>query len=146
MAVERIRGEQVLLRLVRDGVLQRELDELKSLEWTVNVSILTEGFLGRTTEEKDEIYRGTSGSIEFQPRSLQAWEVLDFIARRAQRRTSPAGVINLSFVGLFPNGDKPRILVPDIKFQDPGLRAPGRDQYVTAPWQWQASDFVYRPA
>jgi hypothetical protein len=143
---ERIRGQETQIRVVSDGVLQKEIDEIKSFDFTYQVKIQTEEFLGRTSNEKDEIYQGINGTIEFQPRSLQVFDLLETIKARAQRRGANPPIINISFVAVFPNGDRPRLVIKDAKFQDPGLKSPGRSQFVTAPWSFEASDAKYSPA
>lgn len=145
---DRIRGQEVQVRVVSDGVLQKEIDEIKSMEFTYDTQIQSEGFLGRTTQEKDEIFNGINFSLEFQPRSLQALELMEVIRKRAQRRTAADAntVINITFVANFPNGDRPRLVIQDAKFQGPSMKTPGREQFVTVPLNGQASNAKYSPA
>lgn len=142
----RILGQETQIRVVSDGVLQKEIDEVKSFDFTYQIKVLTEEFLGRTSNEKDEIYQGINGALEFQPRSLQVFDLLEAIKSRAQKRTAGGVIINISFVALFPNGDRPRLVIQDAKFPDPGLKSPGRAQFVNAPWNFEASNARYSPA
>ena len=142
MSVQRIRGEEVRVRLIAAGQLQKTIDEIKSLTLVFKFTVLTEEFLGRVTDEKDEIYKGTTGSLEVQPRSLEILDFVDFLRTRATRRSDP-GQVNIATTMIFPNGDRPRLTILDAKFGDVNLNSPGRSQYVTVPLNWESSDFKY---
>lgn len=142
----RIRGQEVQIRLTRNGVLERTLTAIKSLIFTAKFNLLSEGFLGETTNRRDEIYQGCGVALEFAPESSDAWSLIDFVRTRASRRGDQAQFrINVAFVGNFPNGQRPRITIPDLKFGDMPISITGREAYVGQTLTAEADDFKYSP-
>lgn len=147
MATElRIRGEEVQVRLIRNKVLERTLTAIKSMTFTAKFVILTEGYLGKTTNDRDEIFQGVSMALEFHSTSKDQWELINFVKTRATRRGDQSlFVVNASFVGTFPNGDRPRITTPDLKFGDMPIAVSGRETYVSQTITAECEDFQYSP-
>jgi len=142
----RIRGQEVQVRLTRNGVLERTLTAIKSLTFTAKFTILAEGFLGETTNRHDEIFTGVGIALEFEPESKDAWSLIDFIKTRASRRGDQSLFrVNLTFVGSFPNGDRPRITTPDLKFGDMPITIGSREAYVGQTLTAECDDFKYSP-
>jgi hypothetical protein len=80
--------------------------------------------------------------FSFDPESKEGLALLVALRDRAARRTGAANTkINLTFVVNFPDGTRPRITVPDLKFQDPSINVQGRDAYVTQRLSAEAEDF-----
>lgn len=143
---QRIRGEEVQIRLTRNKVLERTLTAIKSFTFTAKFAILTEGYLGKTTNDRDEIFQGCSFQLEFHSTSRDSWELLNFVKTRATRRGGQSlFVVNASFTGTFPDGSRPRITTPDLKFGDMPISVPGREQYVSQTLTCECEDFQYSP-
>lgn len=139
----RIRGQESQVRLTRNGVLERTMTAIESFDWIVNVDILQKGYLGETGDRLDEIYKSTSYTLKFDPESSDAFTLIQLVRDRAQRRTAQANAhINLVFVANFPNGQRPKITLPDVKIKDPGMGFTNRDAYVGATLSGMCESFI----
>jgi len=127
----RMRGEQMLIRLTRNGVLERTMTAIESVTWTVDMAQLQKGYLGETNDRQDDIYMGTSVELKFDPENSDAFTLIVLIQSRAQRRTAQSNAhINLSMTAQLPNGQRPQILIPDLKFGPIPVAIGKRDEYV----------------
>lgn len=130
MSEQRIRGEEIQVRVVAAGQIQRTFTAIENFTWTVNTEVIRKGYLGETSDRADEIYKGQSVEFTFDPESPDALTFIQLIADRASRRVASSQKINISFVAAFPSGKRPRVTVNDLKFRDPGWNAANRDSYV----------------
>jgi hypothetical protein len=127
----RLRGQEIQIRVIRNGRIEQTLTAIKDFTWTPKFDILREGMVGETTDRRDDIYRGVAVELTFQPESKDAWTLIQLFIDRAQRRTAQANArLDVSFVAELPNGQRPRVTIPDLKTGDTPFRVPARDQYV----------------
>lgn len=132
MPEQRIRGEQVQIRVTTNGVLERTITAIESMTWTVNTAVISKGYLGENTERKDEIYKGQKIELSFDSESADGILLMALIADRAARRSAATNqVINIIFVANYPNGQRPRVTVQDVKFEGPSLGMQNRESYVS---------------
>jgi hypothetical protein len=147
--VLRIRGQEVEIRVTRNKLLIANLTAVKSFTFTAHQTILSEGYLGETTNRRDDIFTGCGIVLEFHPESRDHWDLIRFIRDRASRRSSAQQAvshINAVFTGNFPNGDRPKITTPDLKFGDLPITAGGRETYVAQTLTAECDDFIYTAA
>jgi hypothetical protein len=139
----RIRGQEILIRISQAGKPLRTLTAVKSMTWTPKFDILREGYLGEVTDRRDDIYRGSAIELTFHPESQDAFVLIGVLRDRAMRRTSQAQArVNVTFTAEFPNGDRPRLTIADIKFSDIPMNMSARDQYVDVRLSGEAEDFT----
>jgi|SRR5215831_7456233 len=139
----RVRGQEVQIKITQAGKLQRTLSAIESATFTVMIDILRKGYLGETTDRRDDIYKGCKFEFSFDPESNESLILVATLRDRAQRRTAQAAAqVNAVFIANFPNGQRPRITIPDLKFQDPTLSFANRDSYVGFRFQTEAEDFI----
>lgn len=139
----RVRGAEVQFRLTRNGVLEKTLTAVKSFSFEAMIEVKQEGYIGETNDRFDDIYKGCSGNVVFHPKSQDAWTLLGFVRDRASRRSPQADHrINVKFVASLPDGTRPSITIPDVKFENIPLNAPARDQYVEMTLSFKADDFI----
>ncbi len=139
----RIRGQETQIRITQGGQLQRTLTAIENATFTVMMDILRKGYLGETTDRRDDIYKGCKFEFSFDPESKDPFVMVGTLRDRAQRRTAQAqSQINAVFIANFPNGQRPRITIPDLKFQDPSLAFANRDSYVGFRFVCEAEDFI----
>jgi hypothetical protein len=146
MAEQRIRGEQVQFRISRAGTLVRTLTAVKSMTFTALVEMVSRGYLGETTERKDEIYKGVSIEATFDVESPDAWDLIAAVRNRAvARRYDNTTIITCSFTGLFAGANgvpiKRRMTVPDVKSGAMPIAIGSREEYVGQTLTFGASDF-----
>lgn len=142
MAEQRVRGEQVQFRISKGGVLLRTLTAVKSMTFTALVEMISRGYLGETTERKDEIYKGVSIDAAFDVESPDAWDLISAIRDRAvARRYDTTTIITCSFTGVFAGGVKRRMTIPDVKSGNLPIAVASREEYVGQTLSFGASDF-----
>lgn len=143
MAAElRIRGSETSLRITVGGKIQRTFTAFENFLWTVFSEILQKGYLGETTDRYDTIFKGTGFDFNFDPESADAFLLMQTIADQGARRGSQAGnQINVAFTANFPDGRRPRVVIPDLKIADPSIGASQRDAFVSQKLTGKASSF-----
>jgi len=139
-AEQRIKGQDVSLLLVVKGQVVSALTDVRSFEMAAQLEILREGYLGETTDRRDEVYRGVRGRMEVHFESADVFKLVRAVIDRARRR-EPGTKINAKATLQFPNGDRPIVLVKDIYFGELPMNFPGRTEYGTVALEWEAADF-----
>jgi hypothetical protein len=135
---DRVKGQEVsILFTGPEGEI--ELAARQSFEATVLLDTLSEGYLGETTERKDDVYRGIEGRLSIHLETDAYLTLIQTAKERSQRQR--AGVFNLSAVMSFPNGDIRRVFIEDVKFGNFPLNVGGRDEYVTGEINFAADDY-----
>lgn len=135
---DRVKGQEVsILFTGPEGEI--ELAARQSFEATVLLDTLSEGYLGETTERKDDVYRGIEGRLSIHLETDAYLTLIQTAKERSQRQR--AGVFNLSAVMSFPSGEIRRVFIEDVKFGNFPLNVGGRDEYVTGEINFAADDF-----
>lgn len=137
---QRIKGQETQVTLTIDGVPQVLVGEVRSFSVELQTEILTEGYLGETTNRKDSIFNGVSGSIELHISDQQTLRVFEMLVDKARRRT-PGTLVNIMSTLSFPNGQRPRMLFPDVEFGALPLNFGSRSDYGTVTLTWEGSEF-----
>lgn len=138
----RIRGQETLFRVIKNGQLVATLTAVKSFSIVFDMAQLTEGYAGETSDRHDDIYKGITGNFTFHPEAQDALTLADLIVQRAKRRTAQAAaIVSIASVLNFPNGNRPRISIPDIKLGPIPLNMTGREAYVDMQFSFSADDY-----
>lgn len=141
MSESRVRGQEVVLRIARGNVPEATITAFKSITIQYDFATIEEGYLGETTMRKDDIFNGLSGTLEVDHESQDLLLFLDFLKRRAQREISVvSNRVNATARFTFPNGQTPKVLVRDMKFDAIPVNIPGRAAYVNSSLPWKAED------
>jgi hypothetical protein len=137
----RLRGQEVSVRLARGGITEATLTAIKDLTIQFDFATIEEGYLGETVMRKDDIFNGVSGSLTMDSEGQEQFQFINFLVRRAQRaEDTPVNQsrVNATARFTFPNGQVPRIVVRDMKFDAVPLAVPSRDAYVNATFPYKA--------
>ena len=140
MADQRIKGQETEVIFIANGEPQDNLTAVRSFEVAAQMEILREGYLGETTDRRDDVYRGIRGRMEIH---LENQSILNFwrtIIDRARRR-EPGIRINVKSTLFFPNGQRPLIILPDVFFGELPMTFPDRASYLTSTFDFEADDF-----
>lgn len=138
----RLRGQETQLRITQGGVILRTLTLIENLTVTILAEILRKSYLGQTTEMKDDIYKGVKVEFGFDVTSSEPFVMVATLRDRMQRRTAQAGAqVNLRTTLNLANGTRPRLTIPDLKFQDPTFALQNRESYAGFRFQCEAEDF-----
>ena len=139
---QRLKGQDTQVRIISANKLLRTITAVSNLTLTVKTDIISKGYLGEGSERKDEIYKGIGFDMEFDPESNEGIILLGAIRDRASKRTAAAAIkIGVACVLNFPNGQRPRVTIGDLKFSNPSLTLAGRDSYAGEKLSGEAEDF-----
>lgn len=140
MPGQRIKGQEVSILIVRDGVLEAELTDIQNFNFEPETEIKTQGYLGEKTNRKDEIYNGVKGDMELNLHSQDWFVFMNAVLDRA-KRNAPDVQFNISAVLAFPNGQTPTVLFPDVKFGPFPHNTPSRGDYFKVKVSFEGDDF-----
>lgn len=126
---QRIKGQEVEC-LLMDGttIVEAMKDCIQDFDLEFDIQILSDGFLGKKSDEYDEIFNGMKGSVSFQVRRKSVFAFILKIKDKAQRRT-PGATFGFKATLNFPSGERARVLLPDIHFGPVPLSFKGRAAY-----------------
>lgn len=137
----RIRGQEITISILVDGVLQTRIDSIQSCDLEFEMNLMQEGYLGETFDRVDSVYNVISIKLSGHMNSQAYLELCDAIVARAQNRAGAA--IQFDIVGSFrfANGDFPSIAIPDVHFDTMPLQIGGRGEHVTFSLDGKASSY-----
>ncbi len=132
----RIRGEDVSIRITKDGGEVIGLDNVESFTGTILVDTTTHEFLGRVGQSVDEIVNGAEGSVTLQFGTPDVLDFIKTIVDRAARRISGV-VVNVQGQMVFPNGEVRIMLFRDVAFGNIPIAFASRPDYgrITLSWR-----------
>lgn len=136
---QRIKGQEVEILLLLNGEPLVSLFDIRSFEVALIEEILNEGYLGETTNRRDSIFRGVRGRFEAHVENADFLRFYTAVVDKGRRRIAGT-TINVKVTLNFPNGDRPRILIPDIEFGDLPLNFGSRSDYGTASIDFEAAE------
>jgi hypothetical protein len=138
----RIRGTGVELLISTNNSPRQNITNIRSFEMTPELEILSEGYLGMTTELKDMIYNGLTGKFEMHFENQDILRFTSEMVDKATRRT-PGVEVNLKVTLNFDNGQRPRIMIPGAEFGAIPMSFGGRKDYGNVAVNFAASGFKY---
>jgi len=136
---QRIKGQEVEVLLVVNGEPQAALFDIRSFELAFQNEILTEGYLGETTDRRDSIFKGVSGRFEAHVENEAFLQFFTTLVDKARRR-APGTQINIQATLNFPNGQRPRIFIPDAEFGELPLNFGSRSDYGSVTVTFEAAE------
>ena len=141
MPTQTIKGQEVTIIYTRAGVPEDTLTDTQDFEFEPQLELKNRGFLGEKSDRWDEIFNGCkfTGTLQLHK---QDWFTYSLAAVQRAKRQTPDIVFNISAIMLFPGGDSPTVLLPDVHFgpMTHGIRS--RGDYVTIKIQGAADDYV----
>lgn len=137
---QRIKGQETIISFVSDAGSEDALGDVVSAEFEFQFDILSQRFLGEVADRKDDIFRGVRGRVEIQLEKQDAFRFVDRVKDRAQRRSAASGRFEMLTSMAFPNGERPRIMFPDIFWGNIPFNIGGGDEYVTMTLEFEGSD------
>lgn len=136
----RIKGQEVEVVIVVDGSPQRSITAIRSFELSFQQEIMSEGYLGETTKRRDAIFNGMSGKIDIHLENDDIFDLIQKLVDKARRRT--AGIkVNIKATLRFPNGDRPKIIIPDVEFGEFPLSFGSRSDYGSVSLSFEAAEY-----
>lgn len=136
-----IKGQETLFTLTSPGGLEETVDKIKDASFTFDMELITEQYLGQVADEFDDIFRGVSVEITMNIRSPKVFDLVQRIVDRAQRRSAANEQFSVCSRLNFPNGERRRMLFPDLKFAEIPANIGARDEYAEAKFSMKGSSF-----
>ena len=137
---QRIKGQETVIGFTSPDGDQEGLEDVVSFEAELEVETLTEQYLGKTTDDFDDIFHGCSGQMEIHMRTSAYLRFTQKVQDRAQRLTSADGQFTATSTFNFPNGTRARLTFENLFFGALPIKVGGRAQYVTGTIQWKCSN------
>ena len=138
---QRIKGTDVEISIVVDGVVQANITAVRSFEVTFETDIMSEGYLGETTERKDTIFKGVSGKLELHLETQDILKLFGKIINSARVRTAGTK-INIKATLRFPNGQNPKLSLNNCEFGSLPLNFSSRSDYATTSLDFACPDYT----
>ena len=139
MSETRIKGQEVVVRITRGASVLQTFTAFRSIDVRFQLQVISVGYLGETTERKDDVFKGVSGTLELDTADQEALVFADYLVRRAQRKIDAASSrVNVTATFNFPHGQSPRLLLRNLAFGEIGFNAAGRESYVANSYPFEA--------
>lgn len=138
---DRIKGQEVSIRVVNNGVLVASLDSISSFNEEMKSEIKEDGFLGESTNRFDDIHNGYGGDFEFQFRRSD-WTDFQLAVQARQERRTPDVVFNVVRTDLYPDGTSTVFTYIDAKWGSMTSGAGSRADFVKGKCQFACSKRV----
>lgn len=135
----RLRGQEVEIRLVQDGVLSDAFLALSTFNDTHKFEKNEHGFLGEKQARHDFIYNGVDGSFEMQLEN-QRWMQFQAFIKAIARRETPDSVVNIVRTDFYANGDTPSRTYLDVKFGGQPTAIASRADFVKVTVDFSCDD------
>lgn len=111
-----IRGSEIEGRFIVKNKIARTMTAIKSGLWTPQFEIIREGYWGEQTDRRDDSYGGSSLEITLHPEDNTVLTLIQLFIDRASRRVAQADArVDFTFRWNFPNGQRPRVTLVDVK-------------------------------
>jgi hypothetical protein len=138
---QRLKGQETQILFVRASALEDTLTDVTDFEFEPKIELKEAGYLGEKSNRHDEIFNGGKFTGTLHLHTQDWFNYQQAIIQRAQRLT-PDVVFNITTVLLFPNGDTPTVLLPDVHFgpQPHGIRS--RGDYVSVKIEGASDDYI----
>lgn len=137
---QRIKGQEVELIFVEDNTPLTGVADVRSFEMEAQLEILSEGYLGETTDRKDSVYKGFSGRTELHFENRDVIDLARRLIDKARRRTGGTR-INMKVTLVFPEGERVRVLLKNLEFGAIPLGFGSRADYGTITLAFEGEDF-----
>ena len=138
---QRIKGQEVEVRIALNGVDQETLTDIRNFEVTPKFEKLEEQYLGNQTKRYDEIFHGVDFKMDMHFSTEQMFNFISDVVARAQRRT-PGTTVNIRAKLNFANGVTRLIHLTDCFFDDMPINFGGRSEYGQFTVSGSCTDFT----
>ena len=137
----RIKGQEVEVTILQDGQLVlNNTAAIESNSMEAQLEILSEGFLGETTNRKDNIFNGWSGEVSMQFSGPQVFTMVNGFIDQATRRVITGVGVNIKHVYKFSNGRRAIVTFPDVAVGAVKIDTGGRSDYVKVSFPYEVGN------
>lgn len=136
---DRLKGQEVSIRVVQNGTLIASLDSIASFNEEMKSEIKEDGFLGEGTNRFDDIHNGYGGDFEFQFRRPD-WVTFQLAVQARQTRRQPNLVFNVVRTDLHADGTSNVFTYKDAKWGPMSASIGSRADFVKGKAQFACSE------
>jgi hypothetical protein len=141
MGQKRLKGQEVFITLLGDGKeLKATWKAIVNFDFTDDIEILDEGYIGETSQRYDSVYNGTSFSAEGHMHSKNEDDLRIAIKDKAQRRDGSIGRFDIGMTIPYPSGATRTITLLDVEFGSVKISVGGRAEYVSISFEGNCSE------
>jgi len=143
MPDQRLKGQEVSVRVVRGGNVVNSIDSISTFNDQVALELKEEGYLGEVVNRFDEILNGFGGDFEFHVTRGDWNDLVQAIIDRAQRRT-PDVQFNVIRTDFYPNGDSVTYTYTNVFWGPVPTAVPSRGDYVRPRMEFRCGKRPYK--
>jgi len=137
---QRVKGQETRITFTGPNGTITALDAIQSFEFEIQTEILSEGYLGETSERKDDVFKGVRGRMEVHISSQDYFRFADQVKLRSQRREATNAQFTATCAFSLPNGQRPRAVLTDLFFGPLPVNAGARDEFVQGTVEFECED------
>lgn len=138
MAVDpRIKGQEVECTFLTNGQIMANSIAIQSNNLKIMMEILTEGFLGETTNRKDFVFNGIGGEVSLQFSGPEVFNMINGFIDVARRRVASGTQTNVKHVYKFSSGRRGLVVLPDVSPGEITIDTSGRVDYVKVSFPYE---------
>lgn len=119
--------------------LRDEFTDIKDCTITFDRDVTSEGYLGQTTEQHDDNFKGVSFKLTAHSRKKKIVALIHLINQVT--RGDSVDSITIATTLRFPDGTM-RVIIPDCKFGNLEIGNSGKSEFVTFPMEGSADDYL----
>jgi hypothetical protein len=136
---QRIKGQEVEVIIMVDGQAKTNITTIKNFDFTFQLETTSEGYLGEKTERKDSVFKGIAGKMELHIENQDIFDLVKAAVDKATRRT-PGTRINIKATLNFPNGQRPKVIIPDVELGEFPFSFGSRTDYLSVTVNYVAAE------
>jgi hypothetical protein len=138
MSDPRLKGQEISIRVIDDGVVDSTIDSVASFNDEAMLELKEDGFLGELVNRFDEIFNGFGGDMEIQLTKGNWIQLQLAIIERAQRKVL-SRVFNVVRTDLFANGDTIIYTYSDVNWGPMTSTVASRADFAKVKMQFKCS-------
>lgn len=142
-AAHRLKGQELFLVIVANGVQQNRITSFKDCEVTFYFEIKEDDFLGEKSPRFDFVSKGVGLKMSGHVNDPQVFTFIQTISAIARRDVGPGVKIDVGVTFRFVSGLFGTFVFSDLAFADVPLNTGARDEFTEVTFDAKCSEFVY---
>lgn len=139
MTDQRLKGQEISIRIINAGVVQSAIDSISSFNEEVALELKEAGYLGEFVNRFDEILNGFGGDCECHLTRADSDTLDQAVIARATRQT--VGIVfNIIRTDIYPNGDSNVFTYTDVHWGAIPTTVGSRGDYVKKKYSFKCSE------
>ena len=137
----RLKGLNTTVKIIKEGASEINIKAIRDHEIEFVNEIITEGYLGQLTDDRDEIFTGIRGSMTIHLSSTDAFGLITDVKARASSEF-PARTVKFHVEAQFrfPDNTIMTVRALDVFWSGFPISQSGRKEYVSMRVNYESSD------